>query len=89
MIFRASEVSVSVISKSSFSSCASFLLPLNLSEASLGLSAGHPFEFVNMGMQPSLELKMENEIDVRWKCNRKHAEVTPARNRCGTEVRSL
>ena len=44
MIFRASEVSVSVISKSSFSSCANFLLPY-LSEASLGLSAGHPFEF--------------------------------------------
>ena len=32
---------------------------------------------------------MESEIDVRWKCNRKHTEVTPARNRCGTEVRSL
>ena len=43
-----SSAPVSVISKPSFPSCANFLIPLNFSEASLDLLAGHPFEFVKM-----------------------------------------
>jgi hypothetical protein len=92
MIFRASEVSVSVISKSSFSSCANFLLPY-LSEASLGLSAGHPFEFVNMGCNPLLNWKWQmrsmwdgSAIENIQKWHPRETDAEPKWDRCKTEM---
>ena len=71
-----------------FSELCEFSVPTQFVWSVSGSVRGTSIWICKNGIQPWLELKMQSEIDVKWKCNRKHTQVTRARCSCRKALRS-